>query len=136
MLDNLNLPKAALVGTVIGILAAIVFWFIATAISGDLIVTPPGESVPDRVPVGVMVPSVGIGGVAGLVIAFVLSKVTSNPATAFVATCLVALVLYGTYSFIRAEDLATGFWLNVLHIAAAIPIVGLLHRSLSPQSAQ
>ncbi len=136
MLNNLNLPKAAGIGTIVAIVAAIVFWFIATAISGDLIVTPPGQSMPDRVPVGAMVPSVGIGGIAGLLLAFVISKMTPNAAPVFVGTCLGALVVYGAYSFIRAEDFATGFWLNVLHIVAAIPIVGLIHKTLASSQAR
>ncbi len=136
MFDKLNLLTAAVIGTVIAILAAVVVWFIATAISGDLIVTPPGQSMPDRVPVGVMVPSVAVGGVAGLLLAFAISKLASNAATVFVGTCLVALVLYGAYSFIRAEDLATGIWLNVLHIVAAIPIVGLIRTTLATAPAQ
>jgi hypothetical protein len=136
MLNDLNLPRAAAAGTAMAIVAAVVFWFIATTISGDLVATAPGQSTPEPIPVGAMIPAVTLGGIAGFLIALALRKATSSPATTFVVVCLVALVPYGAYSFIQAEDISTGIWLNVLHIVAAIPIVGLVQRSLAAETAQ
>jgi len=42
----------------------------------------------------------------------------------------VALVMYGTVPFTAAEETTTAVWLNVMHVLAALPIVGLLARQL------
>ena len=41
-----------------------------------------------------------------------------------------ALVMYGTVPFTAAEETTTAVWLNVMHVLAALPIVGLLARQL------
>jgi hypothetical protein len=47
-----------------------------------------------------------------------------------VAVAIVALALSGIVPFTAAEATSTAVWLNVMHVAAAVPIVGLLARSL------
>ena len=51
----------------------------------------------------------------------------------FLAVSLLGLTLYGILAFVRAEETYTAIWLNAMHIAAAVPIVGGLMRLLPGQ---
>ncbi len=122
--------KAGLIGTIGALVAVAIVFLIGDAVSGPLMVTPPGGDAPEEVVIGVALFSTVIGAVVGLGLAALCKRFLGNPATAFLGICIVGLILYGILPFTAGEDTATGIWLNLMHIAAAIPIVGSLTREL------
>ena len=124
-----SLLRSAIVGIVAAVIAVVVVFLIADAASGPLLATQPGGDVAEEVPLGAAIFGTIVGGVFGTALAY-LSGRTPRPVEVFVGICVVALVLYGLFALSAADDTATGIWLNVMHIAAAIPIVGLLARWL------
>lgn len=122
--------KAAAFGTVGALIAVAITYLIGDAISGPLMVTPPGGDAPEEVLLGAALFATVVGAVAGLVLAALSKRFLSNPASAFVGICVLGLVAYGAMTFAAGEDLATGLWLNVMHVAAALPIVGLLGKEI------
>ena len=52
----------------------------------------------------------------------------------FVVICVVGLVLYGIVPFTAAEETATAVWLNLMHLAVALPIVGGLAVRYLPET--
>lgn len=128
--------KAALIGTIGAIVAVVIVVFIGDAVSGPLLVTPPGADAPEEVAVVAAIFSTFFGGVAGLAIAALCKKFLGNPASVFLGVCVVGLVLYGIVPFVASESVSTGVWLNIMHIAAAIPIVGSLTQALQSRVGQ
>jgi uncharacterized membrane protein len=106
-----------------------VVYFIADAVSGPLTVTPPGGDGVEEVPISAAVTFTVLGGLVGVVLAL-LSTRLKRSVNVFTGICLVSLVLYGIAPFGAAESTSTAIWLNVMHLAAAIPIVGMLRQWL------
>ncbi len=127
--------RAGLIGTLVAVVAVAIAFFIGDAVSGPLMVTPPGGDAPEELVLAPAVFSTVIGGIVGLGLATLFKRVVGNPVPAFVGFCIVALIAYGAFSFTAAEEFATGVWLNVFHIAAALPIVGALARAMQGASA-
>lgn len=89
--------------------------------------TPPGGDALEEIAIGAALSGTVVGGIAGLVIAALSKRLLGNNAVAaFVGICVVGLIVYGVFTFSATEELASGIWLNLMHIVAAIPIVGLL----------
>ncbi len=124
-----SLLRTAIVGIVAAVVAVVVVYLIADAVSGPLLAAPPGGGDAEEVPLGGAIVATVIGGVVGAGLAFVSGR-TPSPVKIFVGICIVGLVLYGLFALSQAESTSTGIWLNVMHIAAAVPIVGLLARWL------
>ncbi|MEM8925479.1 MAG: DUF6069 family protein [Actinomycetota bacterium] len=119
-----SLLRQALVGIVVAAVGVAIVWLIADAASGPLMANGPDGELAE-VPLGGAVFAVVIGGLVGTGIAFLLRRL-GRGAPVFLGVCVVGLVLYGIWAFSQAENTATGVWLNVMHIVAAVPIVGLL----------
>lgn len=127
--------KSTLIGTVVAVIGVTAAVFIADAISGPLMVTSPGAAGPEELAVGAAISGTVFGGIAGLILAALCARFLGTRATsAFLVICFVGLIAYGTFSFSASEQVATGAWLNVMHVIAAIPIVGLLTRELNNRS--
>ena len=124
-----SLFRTAAVGIVAAVVAVVVVFLIADSASGPLLAEQPGGDGAEEVPLGGAVFGTVIGGLVGTGLAALAGRM-SRSVQVFVGTCVVALVLYGLFAFSAADDTATGIWLNVMHIAAALPIVGLLARWL------
>ncbi len=122
--------KAGAIGIGIAIIGVGIAFFIADAISGPLLVTPPGGDEVQEVNVGLAIFSTVFAGVIGIGIAAVCKQFLSNPAAAFLGICAVALIIYAILPFTASEEVSTGIWLNVMHIVAAVPIVGSLVNEL------
>lgn len=129
MMNTDSLLRSAAMGIVAAVVGVVVVYLIADAASGPLLTTQPGADSAQEVPLAGAIAFTVIGGLVGAGIAY-LSARTSRPVEIFVGICVVGLVLYGLLALTAAEETATGIWLNVMHIAAAIPIVGLLARWL------
>jgi len=109
---------AALVGIV---------YLVATWAGDDLMVAPEfGGGDAKTLPIGIAVAATAAGGILGAFLAMLARRFMSRSRTAFVVAIAVGLVLYGILAFLRAEATSTAVWLNMMHIAAAIPIVGAL----------
>jgi hypothetical protein len=126
---NTALIKAGGIGIGVALVLVAIAHVAADAMSGPLLVTPPGGSAVEDVAIGLALMSTVVGGVAGIGLALVAQRF-GRPKATFVAVCVVALVLYGTVPFTAAEETTTAVWLNVMHVLAALPIVGLLARQL------
>ena len=126
---NPSIVKAGAIGTGVAVILVLVTLFIADAASGPLLVTTPGADAPEEVPIGGAAIFTILGGLVGIALATGLLRVAS-PRRIFLIVCVVGLVLYGISPFTAAEEVSTALWLNVAHVAAAIPIVGMLARVL------
>ncbi len=124
------LARSAAVGIVGALVLVAIVFFIADAVSGPLMVTAVGADAPEELPLGGALFATVIGGLAGIVIAAVASRFDRGP-TIFLIVCVVGLVLYGFLPFGATDDNSTAWWLNAMHIAAAVPIVGSLYRWLA-----
>lgn len=124
--------KAGLIGALAALVVVAITFLTGDAVSGPLMVTPPGSEVPEEVTLGAALFSTVVGGVFGIGIAALCSRFAGAPAKTFLGICVVSLVVYGVFPFLAGENIATGIWLNIMHVAAAIPIVGSLTRALDP----
>lgn len=129
-----SLLQTAVVGIVAAVIAVVVVFFIADAVSGPLMVTPPGGDVAEELPAGAAVFGTIVGGIVGVGLALV-SRRLSRPDQVFVGICVVALILYGVFAFSATDSTSTGVWLNIMHLVAAAPIIGLLVRWLTTAAA-
>lgn len=120
--------KAGILGTIGAVIAVAITYFIADAASGPLLVTQ--NDLTEEAPLAGALLFTALGGVLGLGIAALAKRFLGNPVPAFLGICLVGLIAFAIFPFTVAEETATAIWLNVMHIAAAIPIVGLLTQSL------
>ena len=127
--------KTAGIGIVAAVIGVVITFLIADAISGPLLVTPAGSDTPEETTVFLAAIFTVVGGIVGLGLAVLCRRFLSNPAAAFVGICVVGLILYGILPFAAAEEVATAVWLNVMHLVAAVPIVGGLARDLRADSA-
>lgn len=120
--------KATLFGTLAALVAVVIALLIGDAVSGPLLVTSPGADAPEELEIGAALMATVVGAFAGLGLAALCRRLLANGAAVFVGICVVGLIGYGIFSFSASEEVATGVWLNVMHIVAAIPIVGALSR--------
>jgi prolipoprotein diacylglyceryltransferase len=118
-----------------GILAAIAFviatWVVADTSSGPLLVENPDGGLAQARLLAAVVFTV-IGGIIGTGIAYVLRN-RERGDLRFLNICLGFLIVYGAWAFNQAEDITTGIWLNVMHLAAAAPIIDQLRRWMRAQ---
>ncbi len=120
-----DIIRNGFVGTVIGAVFVSIVFFIGDAMSGPFVVTPPGQSDTVTLGVGNVVVATIMGGVVGTILAIV-SSFLPRPRTIFRGLCLVGLLGYAIPPFMSSELFSTGVWLNVMHLGAAVPIVGRL----------
>jgi len=130
-----HLVRAATKGTLMGIVLVAIVLLFARALSDDLLVDLPGSDAPQDVTVGATLFNTVLGGIVGTVLAYGANRFAPRPKMTFVAVCVVSLVLYGILPFSAAEETATAVWLNIMHVAVAIPIVGALASSLPEKRA-
>ncbi len=127
-----SLLRSGFVGIVAAVGAVVITFFIADVVSGPLLASQPGADGPQEVPLGGAVVGTVIAGVVAIVLAYITSRMKRSTAI-FLLICVVGLVLYGLFAWSAADSQSTGIWLNVMHIAAAVPIVGQLTRWVSGQ---
>lgn len=118
--------KMWLFGTIGGVVAVAVFFFIADGVSGPLMATPPGSDLPEEVALSNSLVSTVLGAVVGLGLFAAIARFAARPVVPFLAICAVGLVLFGVITVDAAETTSAAVWLNILHVVAAIPIVGAL----------
>jgi len=128
------LPTAGI--SIVAALALVTIVFlIAQAATENLSVTPPGGDAVRDVGLGDALFFTVVGGIVGTALAWAMNRFLARPRMAFLVTCLVGLGLYGIVPFAAAEETATGVWLNLMHLAVAVPVVGGLAMYLPDASA-
>lgn len=121
---SLTLLRSAIVGTGVAVLLVLAVYLVANLMDDPLMVEGPnGDSQKVAIPSAVLFTV--LAGVAGMALAVLTARTHRSTAT-FTAICLLGLVIYGSVPFLAAEATSTAIWLNVMHVAAAIPIVGTL----------
>ncbi len=113
--------------------ASVTIVFVAARATGDqLRVTPEFSSAPAS--------SAGFMTVAGatltlgllsLVVAGFVGRFVPRPRLVLLGGAVIGLAGYGVLAFVKADTTATALWLNIMHLAAAVPIVWgcLSHRT-------
>lgn len=124
-----DIIRNGVVGLVIGAVFASIVFFIGDAVSGPFEVTPIGQDETITVAVPSVVFATIVGGIIGMVLAIVASFLP-RPRQIFRGACLVGLVVLAVSAFGASEAFETGVWLNVMHVGAAVPIVGRLTEGL------
>ncbi len=123
-----SLVQSVIVGIVIGLIGVALVYWIADGVSGPLRANGPDGELAD-VPLGGGLLFTAIGGLVGAGIAYGVRNMNRS-VDIFALVCLLALVAYGIWAIVAADGMATGLWLNVMHLAAASPIIGMLTRWL------
>ena len=123
-----TLMRAAGTGIVTAVVFVAAVFFVADAASGPLIAETPDGELGEASVVGAVVFTI-LGGIIGTGIAYLLRK-RPRAELRFINICAVFLVIFGAWAFNQANDLTTGIWLNVMHLAAAAPIIDQLRRWL------
>lgn len=129
-----SLVKSAGIGIVAAVIAVLIVFLIADAASGPLRAEQPGGGGVDDIPLGGALFGTVIGGLVGTAIAAVAARL-GRSVEVFLGACVVGLILYGLFALSSADNTSTGIWLNVMHLVAAVPIVGLLARWLQSRRA-
>ena len=125
---NTSTTRAGGMAIAVALLLVLVFYLIADAVSGPLLVTQPGSDTPDEVPLGAALVFTVLGGGVGIVLSLIANRLR-RPRFMFAAVSVAALVLYGILPFTAADEASTAIWLNVMHVAAAVHIIGLIARA-------
>ena len=138
MLTDLKRPTivgTAIRSTVAAVVAVTVVFSIAKASGDDLIVGPEfGSGEPKELKLWVaLIATVIVGGFLGSALAWLTQRFTRQPRVAFLIVGALGLIGYGILAAVRSEATSTALWLNAMHLAAAIPIVGALAYALNPQ---
>ena len=129
--SRLNIVKVTAAATTLAVALVLVVYLLADATGNDLLVAPEFGSKPaKKLELVVALAATVAGGVAGGTLAWLCERLAPKLPVAFVTVCVALLVGYGVLAFARAEENSTAVWLNVMHISAAVPIVGLLARRL------
>ena len=123
-----TLMKAAGTGTSGAVVFVIAVWFVADAASGPILADNPDGDLAEVRLAGAIIATI-IGGILGTGLAFLL-RGRARGERRFLNICGALLIVYGAWAFSQAEDLVTGIWLNVMHLAAAAPIIDQLRRWL------
>lgn len=125
-----SLIRIAAISLITALVAVSLVYTIADSLSGPLMAAQPGSDESTQLTLANAVGATFFGGIIGTILAFVVSRLKRS-VQIFAGICLVGLVLYGVVAYNAADDTTTGLWLNIMHLTAAIPIVGGLARWLS-----
>ena len=115
--------------TGIGVGAVMTTYLVALAVGSELLVAGP-DGTALEVTAGTIFGMTVLGGTIAVVLAWVFGRWSARPRATFVATTVVGVVAYAAVPFAAAESVATALWLNVFHLAVAIPVLVILARML------
>ncbi|MEM9467804.1 MAG: DUF6069 family protein [Actinomycetota bacterium] len=123
-----TLMRAAANGIVTAVVFVVAVYFVADAASGPLLVEGSNGGLAEARLVGAVVFTI-LGGLISAGIAYLL-RTRPRAELRFINICAGFLIVSGAWAFSQAHDLTTGIWLNVMHLAAAAPIIDQLRRWL------
>ena len=124
-----NILTAGAIGIVVGAVLAVIVQLIAQAADVDFIVDPPGGGT-EEVTIAQTIPAVIVGGVILTALALVFRNMGARGLRIFLGVATVLLVLSFISPFSAAEKTETAVSLSLMHVAAAIGIVGALARQM------
>jgi hypothetical protein len=124
-----KIAKSAAIAAILAAIVNTIVFYIATAISGDLIVLMPAEETLTVFQPFVFTTILGI--VGSLMVSFVAQR-TATPRRTWVLSTIIAVTLYGLPPFLSAGA-STAIWFNVMHAVAAVLIIPAVAKAL-PES--
>jgi hypothetical protein len=124
-----KIAKSAAIAALLAAIVNSIVFFIATAISGDLVVLMPAEETLTVFQPFVFTAMLGI--VGSLMVSFIAQR-TANPRRTWVLSTIIAVTLYGLPPFLSA-GITTAIWFNVMHAVAALFIIPAVAKEL-PES--
>ena len=124
-----KIAKSAAIAALLAAIVNTIVFFIATAISGDLVVLMPAEETLTVFQPFVLTAMLGI--VGSLMVSFIAQR-TANPRRTWVLSTIIAVTLYGLPPFLSA-GITTAIWFNVMHAVAALFIIPAVAKQL-PES--
>jgi hypothetical protein len=122
--------RAAIASLIAAVINTIVF-FVATQMSGALVVNMSGEM--ELTAVQPFIFTLLLGVLGGSAVGFIAMR-TAQPRRTWVIVSIVALILYGVPPFVSA-GIATALWFNVMHAVAGIILIPAV-ASVLPQNTQ
>lgn len=124
-----KVAKSAAIAALLAAIVNTIVFYIATAISGDLVVLMPTEETLTVFQPFVFTAMLGI--VGSLMVSFIAQR-TANPRRTWVLSTIIAVTLYGLPPFLSA-GITTAIWFNVMHAVAALFIIPAVAKEL-PES--
>jgi hypothetical protein len=124
-----KIAKSAAIAALLAAIVNTIVFFIATAISGDLVVLMPAEETLTVFQPFIFTAMLGI--VGSLMVSFIAQR-TANPRRTWVLSTIIAVTLYGLPPFLSA-GITTAIWFNVMHAVAALFIIPAVAKEL-PES--
>jgi hypothetical protein len=124
-----KIAKSAAIAALLAAIVNTIVFYIATAISGDLVVLMPAEETLTVFQPFVFTAMLGI--VGSLMVSFIAQR-TANPRRTWVLSTIIAVTLYGLPPFLSA-GITTAIWFNVMHAVAALFIIPAVAKQL-PES--
>ncbi len=122
-----KIAKSAAIAALLAAIVNTIVFYIATAISGDLVVLMPAEETLTVFQPFVFTAMLGI--VGSLMVSFIAQR-TANPRRTWVLSTIIAVTLYGLPPFLSA-GITTAIWFNVMHAVAALFIIPAVAKELS-----
>lgn len=126
-----ELVRRVAIGSVIAAILNTIVFFVATQVSGPLIVTMPAEM--ELLVVQPPIFTLLLGMLGGSAVGYIALR-TAQPKRTWVIVAIVALVLYGFPPFASA-GVVTALWFNVMHAVAGIILIPAV-ASVLPDKAQ
>jgi hypothetical protein len=124
-----KVAKSAAIAALLAAIVNTIVFYVATAISGDLVVLMPAEETLTVFQPFVFTAMLGI--VGSLMVSFIAQR-TANPRRTWVLSTIIAVTLYGLPPFLSA-GITTAIWFNVMHAVAALFIIPAVAKQL-PES--
>jgi hypothetical protein len=124
-----KVAKSAAIAALLAAIVNTIVFYVATAISGDLVVLMPAEETLTVFQPFIFTAMLGI--VGSLMVSFIAQR-TANPRRTWVLSTIIAVTLYGLPPFLSA-GITTAIWFNVMHAVAALFIIPAVAKEL-PES--
>lgn len=121
-----KIAKSAAIAALLAAIVNTIVFYVATAISGDLVVLMPAEETLTVFQPFVFTAMLGI--VGSLMVSFVAQR-TAHPRRTWVLSTIIAVTLYGLPPFLSA-GITTAIWFNVMHAVAALFIIPAVAKEL------
>ena len=124
-----KIAKSAAIAALIAAVVNAIVVLIATAISGELLVTMPAPMTNTVAEPFIFTALLGI--IGSLIVSFIAMR-TANPRRTWVLIAVIGVTLYGIPPFLSAGAI-TAIWFNVMHAVAAVFIIPAVAKAL-PES--
>ena len=121
-----KIAKSAAIAALLAAIVNTIVFYIATAVSGDLVVLMPAEETLTVFQPFIFTAMLGI--IGSLIVSFIAQR-TANPRRTWVLSTVIAVTLYGLPPFLSA-GITTAIWFNVMHAVAALFIIPAIAKEL------